>query len=59
MSQFSKSTTVRLKSGGPVMTVGGEINGKLECHWFNNTSTEYTHKSELFDPELLKSEPVH
>lgn len=59
MSQFNKGDTVKLKSGGPIMTVGGEINGKLECHWFNSTNgTEHAHKSELFERELLKPAPL-
>ena len=37
------------------MTVGGEINGKLECHWFNQNGGEYTLKSDLFHAELLKA----
>jgi uncharacterized protein YodC (DUF2158 family) len=55
MAQFKVGDTVKLKSGGPVMTVGGETMSKsLECHWFNQVGSEFTAKFETFNPEMLK-----
>ena len=48
--------TVRLKSGGPVMTVSNpkSSNGLTECHWFNQTGAEFTQKWAEFKAEMLK-----
>lgn len=36
MENIKLGDTIQLKSGGPVMTVGGSgIGGDLECSWFN------------------------
>ncbi|MCK1742227.1 DUF2158 domain-containing protein [Bradyrhizobium sp. 139] len=55
MAQLNKGDTVRLKSGGPLMTVGETINGNYDCFWFNNVDGEWTVKSQIFSPELLKT----
>jgi len=43
--------TVRLKSGGPAMTVEGVENGKIRCVWFNEIENLYRNK---FDSTVLK-----
>jgi uncharacterized protein YodC (DUF2158 family) len=55
MAQFNVGDTVRLKSGGPTMTVGETVNGKLSCHWFNQNGAEYTAKLDIFTVEMLKT----
>lgn len=52
---FKVGDVVRMKSGGPMMTVikirdGGE----LECAWFNQNGHEFKHESYYFQPETLK-----
>jgi len=53
MDNFKKGDTVRLKSGGPVMTIGGQEHGgsRVMCEWFDDG----TAKHEFFYPEQLKS----
>lgn len=53
--QLKVGDVVRLKSGGPAMTVGTITSlGSVEYHWFEGTE----HKFGLFNPEVLqKSEP--
>ena len=48
-TQFAGGATVRLKSGGPVMTVKGKQNASLLCQWFVGTKLE----SGTFSPESL------
>lgn len=38
MSQFSPGDRVRLKSGGPVMTVESVVDGLVHCLWFDGKS---------------------
>lgn len=38
MSEFKEGDTVRLKSGGPIMTVTGkQTDGSYWCIWFNQS----------------------
>ncbi|WP_407194400.1 YodC family protein [Bradyrhizobium sp. STM 3566] len=58
MAEFKKGDTVKLKSGGPVMTISNaNSSGGCTCYWFNVNGTEYTPKWETFAPEML--DPVH
>jgi uncharacterized protein YodC (DUF2158 family) len=55
MADFTAGDTVRLKSGGPAMTGGSKTSsGSVECHWFNQNGSEYTHKFHTFEPDLLR-----
>ena len=55
MADYKEGDTVRLKSGGPIMTVAGATTtGSLECHWFNYSGTEFTHQFKTFLPTMLK-----
>lgn len=48
--KFKLGDTVRLKSGGPVMTVNGYVEAqKLQCAWFVETENKYG----LFAPDAL------
>lgn len=50
--KFTTGDLVRLKSGGPVMTVDGYApgsSGKLSCVWFEGSE----HKRAAFRPEAL------
>lgn len=57
MAEFKKGDTVRLKSGGPLMTVSdlgdygplGPENG-VKCTWFEGN----TRHTEVFDREVLQ-----
>lgn len=52
MSDFQKGQTVRLKSGGPLMTVEKiSSDGLIRCIWFD-LDQNYHH--EEFEPETLK-----
>lgn len=55
---FKKGDIVRLKSGGPLMTVGDIAQERVECFWFNHVSSEWTVQSYVFRQELLKSAPT-
>ena len=36
MAKFKRGDTVKLKSGGPAMTVASAAKGdEVECHWFD------------------------
>jgi uncharacterized protein YodC (DUF2158 family) len=51
--KIKRGDTVRLKSGGPIMTVGGAgIGGEYECDWFYGEELRHGN----FYPEQL--EPV-
>ena len=46
-----KGETVRLNSGGPLMTISNELsNNQLECVWFNDNDDVCIH---TFDAELV------
>lgn len=54
MAEFKKGDTVKLKSGGPVMTISERSSsGSFQCYWFNQAGAEYTAKWETFGPEML------
>jgi len=36
MATIERGKTVRLKSGGPLMTAGSTDNGYIECFWFDS-----------------------
>ncbi len=48
--QFNPGDTVRLKSGGPVMTVSKLINNFVHCTWFDE---KHKLQSGSFTPEQL------
>jgi uncharacterized protein YodC (DUF2158 family) len=59
MADYKEGDTVRLKSGGPIMTVAGTTTtGALECHWFNHSGADFTHQYQTFRPTMLKSVTV-
>lgn len=58
-SQYATGTVVRLKSGGPKMTVRREMNGDeglLNCQWFKGDKLEFDNfpfdSLELVKPEV-------
>ncbi len=49
--EFTKGETVRLNSGGPLMTISNVLsNNQLECIWFNDDDDVNIHS---FDAELV------
>ena len=54
-TEIKEGDTVRLKSGGPIMTVGPKMSGGVFlCQWFHN----FEIKEQIFHPYQLKpSEP--
>lgn len=49
--EFTKGETVRLNSGGPLMTISNVLsNNQLECIWFNDDEDVCIH---AFDSELV------
>jgi uncharacterized protein YodC (DUF2158 family) len=42
---------VKLKSGGPTMTVSSALNDKIECSWFNEGTIQHG----SFSPDTLKT----
>jgi uncharacterized protein YodC (DUF2158 family) len=50
---FKKGDTVRLKSGGPLMTVVETKGNQLLCQWFDKNEAL---QSRLFDVESLDNE---
>ena len=52
MEKFAKGTVVRLKSGGPYMTVHGINNENYECRWFDKEGKLI---SDIFSEETLVS----
>lgn len=47
--------TVKLKSGGPLMTVGYlQSDGNILCYWFNSNSGQFEVKWSDFHPDMLK-----
>lgn len=51
-AEFNIGDTVKLRSGGPEMTVGARTDkGKYECHWFSKEGKVEWHS---FKPEMIK-----
>jgi len=49
--EFTKGETVRLNSGGPLMTVSNVLsNNQIECVWFNDEDEVCIHS---FDTEII------
>jgi uncharacterized protein YodC (DUF2158 family) len=49
--EFTKGETVRLNSGGPLMTISNVLsNNQLECIWFNDDEDVCIH---TFDAEIV------
>jgi uncharacterized protein YodC (DUF2158 family) len=48
--RFKDGDRVKLKSGGPLMTVSNVSNDKIECSWFFEGNIRHDH----FNPEALK-----
>jgi uncharacterized protein YodC (DUF2158 family) len=50
-TNFSKGETVRLNSGGPLMTISNILsNSQLECIWFNDDDDICIH---TFDTDIV------
>jgi uncharacterized protein YodC (DUF2158 family) len=44
MTDFKVGDVVRLKSGGPKMTIGASMkDDRVECHWFGGQTIEVNH----------------
>jgi uncharacterized protein YodC (DUF2158 family) len=55
MENFQKGDTVQLKSGGPIMTVGGSaLGGELICDWFDGKENK---SAGFYAEQLTKAEP--
>ena len=55
MAEFKAGDTVRLKSGGPVMTVAKLMAGKYDVYWFNQIGAEYTIQTVTLQGEMLEA----
>ena len=56
MAAFAPGDTVRLKSGGPLMTVSTiDSLGKIWCEWLDAKGTQ---QSQSFEPDNLTQEDV-
>jgi uncharacterized protein YodC (DUF2158 family) len=53
MAEFKKGDTVRLKSGGPLMTVTNAEKGRVWVSWFDKSENE---KSSVFNAEALDAD---
>lgn len=51
---FKKGDVVRLKSGGPRMTVAELGQSLVSCTWFDERNNPH---SQAFDPEVLETAP--
>lgn len=51
---FKPGSVVRLKSGGPQMTVEHMNDGVVYCVWFNQDASVYTSVRDSFQPESLE-----
>lgn len=53
--EFKIGDVVRMKSGGPRMTVSGEADGgALTCRWFNQDGRKFDVQHASFKPEVLE-----
>lgn len=50
-AKFNAGDCVKLKSGGPAMTIARVTDGGIECSWFADGSLQHG----SFTPESLKS----
>ena len=61
MENLKTGDTVRLKSGGPIMTIGGEMPGGWKCHWFNGKELKeglfYLQELERAEPQAQENPP--
>jgi len=55
MSKFNTGDTVKLKSGGPAMTVVSTVEENVQCVWFD-AKQELQRK--YFDQELIVEAPA-
>jgi uncharacterized protein YodC (DUF2158 family) len=53
MAEFKKGDTVRLKSGGPLMTITATERGKAWVSWFDKNETQ---KDSVFDLETIEAD---
>ena len=60
MEEFKLGDTVRLKSGGPLMTIEGvgqygfgETENTVKCVWFESNKGQQSKKEDTFLPALL------
>ena len=51
MEEFKAGDVVRLKSGGPKMTVSGKVNEALTCVWYAGEHQGYS--TSFFDPACV------
>lgn len=51
--EIKKGDTVRLKSGGPLMTVQSIADNEASCTWFDDKNNR---KEGIFDPATLKAD---
>lgn len=52
--EFKVGDVVRLKSGGPSMTVTKVDTKDVYCCWFNFERETYEYKNQFFPPDTLK-----
>lgn len=52
--EFKVGNTVRLKSGGPEMTVSEVEARKVHATWFNRQDGSYSASFAAFKPEMLE-----
>jgi uncharacterized protein YodC (DUF2158 family) len=56
MDEIKKGDKVKLKSGGPVMTVESIDGNNIDCIWFDLTPTGFIFKRQTLDvATLIKS----
>ena len=53
---FNPGDSVKLISGGPVMTVSKVVNGSVKCVWFNTSLSTYNEVT-LISTLLIKQAP--
>ncbi|SDH21751.1 YodC family protein [Pelagibacterium luteolum] len=56
---YKLGDVVKLKSGGPAMTVVSEAgnDNKIDCQWFNEDRSRYELANGRFDPSALTETP--
>lgn len=54
--EFKAGDVVRLKSGGPLMTIRTiGTDGRVHCSWFNRAGDVFTHERQDFEAAMLVS----